>query len=51
MTKMTAYSILEIDSEIEWLRKFGLIFKKEIEQLKQLKITLYENANRQSTDA
>ena len=45
MTKMTACNILEIDSEIEWLMKFGDLFKKEIEKLKQQKILIYDNSN------
>lgn len=43
LTTMTAFSILEIDSEISYLLKYGLIFKKDIEILKRKKLELYEN--------
>ena len=53
MTKTTACSILEIDSLIEWLIDLSLNpspqgrdFKKEIEELKQQKLLIYDNCNR-----
>jgi len=45
MTKMTAYSILEIDSQIEWLIGLDGDFSNEIEILKQQKIDIYDSSN------
>ena len=49
LTRMTAFSILEIDSQIEWLINLppdplkGEL-EKEIENLKQQKIQIYEDS-------
>jgi len=46
MTKETALQIIEIDAQIEWLLTFDNKFLAEIEEQKQLKITLYDISSR-----
>jgi hypothetical protein len=43
MTNETAIQILKIDAMIEHLSEYSTTFNTEIQELKQLKITLYEH--------
>ena len=42
MTVATAIHIIDIDAQVEWLLTFGNEFITDIEELKQLKITIYD---------